>query len=152
MEDVHCVIDKTMVIQEPSVPSARLLGLGSKLYPSIKQHMRKKRRYSFHYSFHTRRAISTKSSSANVEERALGNPGARLSVFSKKTIKVLLIGPFKFARERLNVRRGWRVSRFFPRNVEVNTTGRFLISAIRKTTFARIIGQNYWIFQFFPIK
>ena len=36
---------KTMVVKEPSLPSARLLGLGSKLYPSIKQHMRKKKRY-----------------------------------------------------------------------------------------------------------
>ena len=52
--------------------------------------------------------------------------------FSKKTIKVFLIGPFRFARERVNVRRVWRVSGFFPRNVEVNTPGRLLISAIPK--------------------
>ena len=63
--------------------------------------------------------------------RALGKPGARLSLigFSKKTIKVFLIGPFKFARERLNVRRVWRVSGFFPKNVELNTTGRLATPA-----------------------
>ena len=53
--------------------------------------------------------------------------------FQQKTIKVFLIGPFKFVLEQLNaVRRVWRGSGFFPRNVEVNTTGRFLISAIPK--------------------
>ena len=38
------------------------------------------------------------------EGRALGNPGTRLSPigFSKKTIKVCLIGPFKFPRERFS--------------------------------------------------
>ena len=48
--------------------------------------------------------------------RALGNPGARFvsDWFQQKTIKVFLIGLFKFARERLNVRRVWRVSGFFP--------------------------------------
>ena len=48
--------------------------------------------------------------------RALGNPGARFvsDWFQQKTIKVFLIGLFKFARERLNVRRVWRVSKFFP--------------------------------------
>ena len=35
--------------------------------------------------------------------------------FQQKTIKVFLIGPFKFARERLNVWRVWRVSGFFLR-------------------------------------
>ena len=47
--------------------------------------------------------------------RALGNPGARFvsDWFQLKTIKVFLIGLFKFARERLNVRRVWRVSGFF---------------------------------------
>ena len=66
--------------------------------------------------------------------RALGNPGARIvsNWFQQKTIKVFLIGLFKFERERLNVRRVWRVSWFFPRHVEVNTAGRFLISAIPK--------------------
>ena len=64
----------------------------------------------------------------------------------KKTAKVFLIGPFKFAREQLNVRRVWRVSGFFPRNVEVNTT--ILDFSDSKTTFARLIRQNYWIFQF----
>ena len=44
--------------------------------------------------------------------------------FQQKTIKVLLIGPFKFARERVNVRRVWRVSGFFPGNVEVLTRPR----------------------------
>ena len=48
--------------------------------------------------------------------RALGNPGARFvsDWFQQKTIKVFLIGLFKFARERLNVRCVWRVSGFFP--------------------------------------
>ena len=48
--------------------------------------------------------------------RALGNPGARFvsDWFQQRTIKVFLIGLFKFARERLNVRRVWRVSGFFP--------------------------------------
>ena len=48
--------------------------------------------------------------------RALGNPGARFvsDWFQQKTMKVFLIGLFKFARERLNVRRVWRVSGFFP--------------------------------------
>ena len=48
--------------------------------------------------------------------RALGNPGARFvsDWFQQKTIKVFLIGLFKFARERLNVRRVWRVSGFIP--------------------------------------
>ena len=66
--------------------------------------------------------------------RALRNPAARLSLigFKKKTIKVFLIGPFKFAREQSNVWRVWRVSGFFPRNVEVNKAGLFLISAIPK--------------------
>ena len=41
-------------------------------------------------------------------------------------------GLFKFERGQLNVRRIWRVSGFFPRHVEVNTAGRFLISAIPK--------------------
>ena len=35
----HPFIDKSMVITEPTVPSAWLLGLDSKLYPSNKQHM-----------------------------------------------------------------------------------------------------------------
>ena len=52
--------------------------------------------------------------------------------FQQKTMKVFLIVPFKFARERLNVRRLWRVIGFFPRNVDVNKTDRFLISAIPK--------------------
>ena len=33
-----------------------------------------------------------------------------------------LIGPFKFARERVNLRRVWRMSGFFPANVEVNNS------------------------------
>ena len=52
--------------------------------------------------------------------------------FQQKTVKVFLIGAFIFALERLNVRRVWRVSVFFPRNVKVNTTDQFLISAIPK--------------------
>ena len=48
------------------------------------------------------------------EGRALENPETRLSLigFSKKTctINVDLIGPFKFARERVNMRCVWRVS------------------------------------------
>ena len=64
-------------------------------------------------------SISTQSSSAHVEERdqeLWGTLEQDLSLigFSKKTIKVFLIGLFKFARERLNVRRVWRVSGFFP--------------------------------------
>ena len=45
------------------------------------------------------------------EGRALGNLGTRLSLigFSKKTLNVYLIGPFKIARERVNVR-VWRVT------------------------------------------
>ena len=35
----HPFIDKPMVITEPAVPSARLLGLGSRLYPSNMQRM-----------------------------------------------------------------------------------------------------------------
>ena len=81
--------------------------------------------------------MSTQSSSAacrGQRSRTLGNPGARLSLigFREKTIEVFLNGQFKFARERLNVRRVWRLNGFFPRNVEVNTPGRFLISAIPK--------------------
>ena len=38
----HLFIDKPMVITEPAVASARLLGLGSKLYPSNIQGMLKK--------------------------------------------------------------------------------------------------------------
>ena len=52
--------------------------------------------------------------------------------FQQKTIKVFLTGPLKFARERVDVRRVWRVSGFFLRNVEVDTPGRLLISAIPK--------------------
>ena len=82
------------------------------------------------------RSISTQSSSAHVKERDKEFWGTLEQDFSdwfqQKTIKVFLIGPFKFARGQLNVRRVWRVSGFFPRNVEVNTTGRFLISATPK--------------------
>ena len=34
-----------------------------------------------------------------------------------------MFGPFKSAREQLNVQRVWGVSGFFPRNVEVNMPG-----------------------------
>ena len=74
-------------------------------------------------------SISTQSSSGHVKERDLelwGTLEQDLSHwFQQKTIKVFLVGLFKFARERLNVRRVWRVSGF-PRHVEVNTAGRFL--------------------------
>ena len=38
-EREHPFIDKPIVITEPAVPSAQLLGLGSKLYPSNMQRM-----------------------------------------------------------------------------------------------------------------
>ena len=62
--------------------------------------------------------ISTQSSSARKEI-----PGARLSLigFCKKQWKCFWL-----------VHSSLHKSRFFPRNVEVNTTGRFLISAIPK--------------------
>ena len=67
--------------------------------------------------------ISTQGSSAHVEERDQelgGNPGARLSLIGFRK---------KFARERLNVWRVWRVlAGFFP-SVEVNTTGRWITPA-----------------------
>ena len=84
----------------------------------------------------TRNTISTQSSSAHVEERnqELWEPWSKIvsDWFQQKTIKVILIGPFKFARERLNVWRVWGVSGFSLRIVEVNKTGRFFISAIPK--------------------
>ena len=48
------------------------------------------------------------------EGRALGNPGTKLPLigFCKKTIKIFLIGPFKFARQLAG----------FPGNVEVRET------------------------------
>ena len=49
--------------------------------------------------------------------------------FEQKTINVYLIGPFKFAREHLNVWRVWRVSGFSPRGVEVNAPGRWATPA-----------------------
>ena len=68
------------------------------------------------------------------EIKSSGEPWSKIvsNWFQQKTIKVFLIGLFKFERERLNVQRVWRVSGFFPRHVEVNTAGRFLISAILK--------------------
>ena len=71
--------------------------------------------------------------------------------FQQKTIKLFLTGPFKFARERVDVRRVWRVSGFFLRKVEVDTPGRArptLDFSDSKTTFARLIRQNNWIPQF----
>ena len=70
--------------------------------------------------------ISTQSTSAHLEERAIkssGDPWNKIvsDLFQQKTIKVLLIDPFKFARERLNVRRVWLEIGFFPINIEVNT-------------------------------
>ena len=61
--------------------------------------------------------------------------------FQRKTIKVFLISAFKFERERVNMRCVWRVSGFFPRNVEVNTPGRFLISAIPKQRLHNLLGR-----------
>ena len=70
------------------------------------------------------------------EIKSSGEPWSRIvSDWFQQKKKVFLIGPFKFARERLNVLRVWRVSGVFPRNVEVNTTGRLLISAIPKQHF-----------------
>ena len=68
------------------------------------------------------------------EIKSSGEPWSKIvsDWFQQKTIKVFLIGPFKFARERLNVQRVWRVSEVFAINVEVNTTGPLLISAIPK--------------------
>ena len=40
----------------------------------------------------------------------------------KKTIKVFLIRPFKFAWERLNVRRVWRVSGIFSRKISLQSS------------------------------
>ena len=61
-----------------------------------------------------------------------GEPWSKIASdwFQQKTIKkVFLIGPFKFTQERLNVRRAWRVSGFFPSNVEVNAPGRWALPA-----------------------
>ena len=99
--------------------------------------------------------ISTQGSSAHVGEtdQSSGEPWSKIvsDWFQRKTKKVFLIGPFKFARERLNVQRVWRVSRFFPRNVEVNTTGRFLISSIPEQRLhdqlGRITGFSNKIFK-----
>ena len=89
------------------------------------------------------------------EIESSGEPWSKIvsDCFQQKTIKVFLIGPFKFAWERLNVRRAWRVSGFFPRNVEVNAPGRWATRAYSwcrrfQTTFARLIRQNNWISQF----
>ena len=69
--------------------------------------------------------------------------------FQQKTINVFLIGPFKFARARVNVWRVWRVSGFFPRNVEVlKHDPPILDFSDYKTTLAQIIRQNNWIPQF----
>ena len=69
--------------------------------------------------------------------------------FQQKTINVFLIGPFKFARARVNVWRVWRVSGFFPRNVEVLIHARPILDfSDYKTTLAQIIRQNNWIPQF----
>ena len=56
---------------------------------------------------------------------------------------MFLIGSFKFARERVYVRRVWRVSEFFPRNVEVNTSGQFLIDFSDSKTIVGHLFQNY---------
>ena len=84
--------------------------------------------------------ISTQSSSAHDGQGGKssgGEPGARPSLigFNKKTIN--LIGSFKFARERVNLRQVWRMSGFFPGNVEVNNS-RFHDS---KTTLHDYLGR-----------
>ena len=43
----HRFVNKAMVIAEPTVPSVRLLGLGSRLYPSNMPRMRNKDRTRF---------------------------------------------------------------------------------------------------------
>ena len=77
--------------------------------------------------------LDPQSSSAHDEERDRELWGTWSKIvsdcFQQKTIKVFLIGPFKFAREQLNVRRAWRVSGFLPRNVEVNAPGRWATPA-----------------------
>ena len=67
----------------------------------------------------------------------------------KQNKKVVLIDPFKFARERLNVRRVWLEIGFFPINIEVNTPSWWATPAHSwfsdsKRTFARLItgGPN----------
>ena len=49
----HLFIDKPMVVTEPTVPSARLLGLDSKMYPSNMKRMLNKdlSRFSIHTVF-----------------------------------------------------------------------------------------------------
>ena len=54
-----CLLNKPMVITEPAVPSARLLGLGSKLYPSNMKRMVNKDFTRFKQSF-SRTANSSK--------------------------------------------------------------------------------------------
>ena len=89
--------------------------------------------------------ISTQGPSAHVGETDQSSEEPWSKIFSdwfqQKTKKVFLIGSFKFARERFNVQRVWRVSGFFPRNVEVNTTGRFLISSIPKQHLHDQLGR-----------
>ena len=65
--------------------------------------------------------------------------------FQQKTIKVFLIGPFKFARERVNVRRVWRVSGFSLEMLKYEHARPILDLSDSKTKFARLIGQNNWI-------
>ena len=68
--------------------------------------------------------------------RALTNPEARPSLigFNKKQLimKVFLIGSFKFVGEQCELAACLTRKRVFPGNVEVNTPGRFSISAIPK--------------------
>ena len=73
------------------------------------------------------------------EGRALGGTWSKAISdwigFNKKTIN--LIGSFKFARERVNLRQVWRMSGSFPGNVEVNNS-RFHNS---KTTLHDYLGR-----------
>ena len=62
-------------------------------------------------------------------------------------MKVPLIGPFNFARERVNLQRVWSVSGSSPRYVDRHDRP-ILDFSDSKTTFARLIRQKYWIFQF----
>ena len=89
------------------------------------------------------------------EGSALGNPGTRLPLIGcskkkeeankQKTISVFLSSPFKFARERVNVRHLWHVSEFSHGNQCCSKDTR----PILEITFARLFRQNKWILQFY---
>ena len=85
------------------------------------------------------------------EGSALGNPGTRLPLIGcskkkeeankQKTISVFLSSPFKFARERVNVRHLWHVSGFSRGNQCCSKDTRQIL----EITFARLFRQNKWI-------